>query len=523
MNAPSPLAGFSLDEVEAELLRLDCEESLLRFVEHLWPVLEPATPFVPGRPVDAICEHLEAVSRGEITRLLINVPPGSMKSLLTCVFWPAWEWTTRPHLRYVAFSYNRDLTKRDNLKFKMLLESERYQRLWGSNARRKANRFDLVKVGEEKVSNTATGEKFASSAGGTSTGARADRVIADDLHNVKDQESALIRQGTTEWFITGMSNRLNDMRKSAIVVIMQRVHEDDVSGVILSELADEYCHLMIPAEYEEDRAYPNAIGWQDWRTREGEPFWPDRFPPDGFGVQKKRAYAWAGQYQQRPEPKGGGILKRDHWQAWTSPMMPAFSFIVAAVDTAHTEDRENDPSALTIWGVWEHRGQPSAMLISAWHDHVTINRLVKVTGAYCRNFKVHRLLIEAKANGHALAQELQRMYLGEDKAWGVTMVDPRKQGGDKVARVHAVTHLFEDGLVWAPFDRASGMPMAFADKVIEECAKFPRASHDDLVDTAVYCLRYLRDSGMLIRAPEVKERDARERAFRPERAPIYDV
>lgn len=522
MNALASISGFDLDQIEGELLRVDCEESLLRFVEYMWPVLEPATPFVPGKPVDAICDHLEAVSDGRITRLLINVPPGSMKSLLTCVFWPAWEWTTKPHLRYATFSYSAVLTERDNIKFRMLVQSDRYQRFWGSEAKRKDARFILDQTGVTKVSNNRTGEKFASSVKGTSTGARADRVVLDDPHSTKEAESAAVRETTTEWFLTGMSNRLNDMKRSAIVVIMQRVHEDDVSGVILAEELG-YCHLMIPAEFEEDRAFENEVGWVDWRTYEGEPFWPDRFDPKDFFVQKKRAYAWAGQYQQRPEPKGGGILKRDHWQAWTSPMMPAFTFIVAAVDTAHTEDRENDPSALTIWGVWEHKGQPSVMLISAWHDHVTINRLVKVTAAYCRNFKVHRLLIENKANGHALEQELQRMYLHEDKTWGVTMVDPRKHGGDKVARVHAVQHLFEDGLVWAPFDRESGMPIAFADKVIEECAKFPRGSHDDLVDCVVYCLRYFRDTGMLIRQPEVKERDAQERAYRRPMEPLYDV
>jgi predicted phage terminase large subunit-like protein len=520
MNALASIDSFSLDQIEAELLRLDCEESLLKFVEHMWPVLEPATEFVLGRPLDAICEHLEAVSDGRITRLLINVPPGSMKSLLVDVFWPAWEWTTKPHLRYVSFSYNARLTEQNNGKFRDLVLSEEYQKLWGPNAKRKEARFTMEKVGEQTVSNSRKGRKIATGVGGTGTGLRGDRVIFDDPHNVADQESAPIREKTTEWFITGMSNRINDQRKSAIVIVMQRVHEEDVSGVAISESLG-YCHLMIPAEFEEDRAFENDIGWIDWRTYEGEPFWPERFPPEKFAVAKRRAYAWAGQYQQRPEPKGGGILKRDHWQAWTSSMMPAFSFIVAAVDTAHTEDRENDPSALTIWGVWEHKGQPSVMLISAWHDHVTINRLVKVTAAYCRNFKVHRLLIESKSNGHALEQELRRMYLGEDKTWGVTMMDPKKQ--DKVARVHSVTHLFEDGLIWAPFDKESGMPLAFADKVIEECAKFPRGSHDDLVDTSVYALRYLRDTGMLIRPPEVKEREAERTRYRRDPEPLYDV
>ena len=156
------------------------EEGLHAFVQHFWHILEPQTEFVDGWPLHTICEHLQAVSEGRITRLLINVPPGFMKSLLVDVFWPAWEWATfGPHLRYVTFSYSSDLTRRDNRRFGALVGCREYQELFG-------DKVVLVKQGEEMVSNTATGWKLASSIGGVGTGERGNRVILDDPHNVKE-------------------------------------------------------------------------------------------------------------------------------------------------------------------------------------------------------------------------------------------------------------------------------------------------------------------------------------------------
>ena len=286
---------------------------LLEFVRYFWDVLEPQTPFVEGWALDAVCEHLEAVTSGEITRLLINVPPGFMKSLLTDVFWPAWEAgpMNMPHLRYVAFSYAAALTERDNGKYRDLILSEKYRELWSAS-------FRTRKVGETKITNDKTGSKLATSVGGVGTGERGDRIIVDDPHNVKDGESEIIRSETVRWFREALSNRLNNMETSAIVVIMQRVHESDVAGTILSEGFADYVHLMIPMEFDSGRRCSTIIGWEDPRTEDGELAWPERFPPavvDGIKIALG-PYAYAGQYQQSPSPRGGGIFKRDWFQLW---------------------------------------------------------------------------------------------------------------------------------------------------------------------------------------------------------------
>ena len=173
---------------------------LLQFVKDFWHVLEPETKFVDGWPLEVICRHLEAVTAGEINRLLINVPPGFMKSLLTDVFWPAWEWgpMNLEHMRYVTFSYSSSLTERDNQRFGDLICSEEYQELYG-------DRVQVKKRGEKIVSNARTGWKLASSIGGVGTGQRGNRIILDDPHNVKEAESDTVRQEAVRWFREAMS------------------------------------------------------------------------------------------------------------------------------------------------------------------------------------------------------------------------------------------------------------------------------------------------------------------------------
>jgi hypothetical protein len=189
----SDLAYFMARPADAldELDRIDCEESLLAFVKRMWPVLEPGRALVDGWPLEAVCEHLEAITYGHLQKVLINVPPGFMKSLLTDVFWPAWEWGPRqlPWHRYVAFSYSASLTERDNRRFRDVMMSRDYGRLFGG-------KFALTSIGQTLVSNNQTGWKLATSIGGVGTGERGDRVILDDPHNVKESESDATRLET---------------------------------------------------------------------------------------------------------------------------------------------------------------------------------------------------------------------------------------------------------------------------------------------------------------------------------------
>lgn len=516
------------------------EGGLLEFVRDFWHVLEPGRAFVEGEVIEAICDHLEAVEAGDINRILMNVSPGFMKSLLVNVFFPAWVWgpKNRPDARFVAFSYAAYLTERDNGRFLTLVSSPKYQAMYG-------DRVKLTEVGKVRVANTATGWKFASSVGGVGTGERGDFVLFDDPHNVKESESDPVRSETVRWFREGMQNRLNDLTTGAIIVIMQRVHEMDVSGVIVAEYP-EYVHLCIPMEYEAGRHCETSIGWSDWRAEDGELAWPERFSYEQLEPFRRLPFLWSGQYQQRPEPRGGGIIKREWWRLWddeeaaqhgvNSGAFPPMELIVASLDPAYTQKEENDPSALTIWGLWRDRYEnPNIMLMNAWakrleiHGPQVVRRpgesdaaylerqkadwgLVEWTVHSCKRFKVDHLLIEAKASGISVFQEIRRLNRTSD--WSTALVNPGKE--DKVSRAYAVQPHFANGQVFAP-DRT------WADLVISQCATFPKAAHDDLVDTATQALRWFREKGLLQRSDEIAAAQAAENTHRSPERPIYDV
>ena len=295
---------------DAERIRSRCQ-TLAGFVREAWHVLEPTQPYIHGWHIDAICSHLEAITNGTFlemglsNRLLINVPPGTMKSLLVSVLWPAWEWgpMAMPGMRYLSTSYSDSYVKRDSRRMRDLIKSEWYQSLWPE--------VHLSREGESSFANDKTGFRegvpFSSMTGG-----RGDRVIIDDPHSTETAESPAERQRTTRIFRESVPSRVNDPERSAIVVIMQRLHEDDVSGQII-KLGLGYQHLMLPMKYEPERACRTALNFEDPRSYEGELLFPERFPPEVLERDQKALtdYAVSGQYQQRPVPREGGMFKRD--------------------------------------------------------------------------------------------------------------------------------------------------------------------------------------------------------------------
>src|SRR5579864_4054381 len=262
-------------KVEREL----ATRSLREFVRQAWHVVEPSTIFVPGWHIDAIIEHLEAVSAGRIRSLLINVPPRHMKSLLVSVFWPAWEWIRWPERRWLFASYAESLAIRDNLRSRRLIQSAWYQGNWG-------DRFQFAGDQNEKhkVETDRGGHRIAVGTGGSATGEGGDRLVIDDPHNIGEIESTLVRKGALDWFDTVWSTRANDPKTTARVIIMQRSHSDDLSGHVLEQ--GGYEHLSIPAEYEGD-SRKTAVGWSDPRREEGELLWPERFGPAEIAEAKR--------------------------------------------------------------------------------------------------------------------------------------------------------------------------------------------------------------------------------------------
>ena len=307
----------------------ESSRSLLDFASHHWHAVEPGRPFARGKAIEAIAHHLEAVESGQIRKLLINVPPGFTKSMMTSVFFPAWIWGPRdkPWAKFIAWSYADQLTIRDNRRCRQIVECEEYRRRWGRRVKivggkEEQSGFDLAGDQNAKMrfDTDRRGFKLASSVGGAGTGERADFLIIDDPHSVLGAESDTVRERTIQWFAETLPTRVNDQGKSAIIVIMQRIHANDVSGHILAhDLGFE--HLLVEMEYEPDHPAriamkPSTIGYMDWRTTPGELAWPERFSRDAVEDLKKTLRSWGGSYaesgqlRQWPHARGGGMFKR---------------------------------------------------------------------------------------------------------------------------------------------------------------------------------------------------------------------
>ena len=538
------LENYTAEELLILVDKADCEESFVDFIKLAWHVVEPGQEYLHNWHIDLIAEHLTAITNEMMiddekyyNRLLINVPPGAMKSLLVGVFWPAWEWgpCNMPYLRYVCASHGLDLAIRDSTKMRRLIQSDWYQARWGDSVQLTGDQN-----AKTKFETTATGFRQAIAAGGI-TGARGDRVIIDDPHTVESAASDQMRATTIEWFEQAVPTRLNNPDKSAIVVIMQRLHEEDVSGVIIDKQLG-YDHIMLPMEFDSSRAGPTMLGWEDPRGEHGSDplLFPERFPRHVVERDKKimGPYAVSGQFQQTPTPAGGGIIKRDWWNLWEHETFPAFDYIIGSLDTAYTTKTENDFSAMTIWGVFTEdpiaadgmktpggrfdmykkersykAPHPKVMLIYAWQERLELHELVTKVAETCKRFKVDSILVEDKAAGHSVMQELRRLY----NHLGFTVIPDNPKSMDKPSRLYSVQHLFSEGLVYAP-------DKSWADQVITQTVNFPKAKHDDLVDTVSMAMRYLRRTGLISRPEEIQNEYDNSRIHKgAPPAPLYAV
>lgn len=290
---------------ELELRRILCRESLHEFVKEFWSVVE-SQPFVDGWHIRVICEHLEAVTRGDIKRIVVNVPPGTGKSMLISVLWPVWTWVKNPALRYFCASYDQKLSTRDSVRSRALIESNKYQQMFGH--------YRIVKGQDLKTyyETDKGGWRLATSVGGHGTGEHPDVLLVDDAHNVQQAESEVERQAVMDWWDLTMSSRgmVRDVRR---VIIMQRLHERDLTAHVLGK--GDFVHLCLPMRYEPDRACYTPLGKADPRTEEGELLIPQLFTEEIVCDLEKSLgeYGRAGQLQQRPAPRGGGMFKSDYF------------------------------------------------------------------------------------------------------------------------------------------------------------------------------------------------------------------
>ncbi len=508
---------------EAERL----EASLIEFFEAAWPEIDPA-PFTTNWHLEAIAEHLEAVSRGEIRKLAINLPPRHGKTLLCGVAWNAWTWANRPdpaypllgpQAKFMYLSYGDQLSMDTATTTRRLIQSPWYQARWGDRVKLRGDQ-----EAKAKFDTTKGGTRISASFGGSVLGRGGDIRVIDDPHKVTEVESEDVRRRVIQTYDETIRSRVTDPKTTAEVIIMHRLHENDLTGYVLSE-DDDWVHLKLPAEYDSTRKCVTVLDWEDPRTEDGELLWPAKWGEIELAPFKRSPYLWSGQYMQSPTPRGGGIIKIYYWQDWPAEIYPPCEYVLASLDTASTEKEENDASALTVWGIFRDSvGNPKAILMYAWEGRLELHDLVFLVGMLCSveghaeidliravalfnkgeikveellRFPVMRLLVEAKHNGHSVAHELIRLF-GHAGNFSVELIDT-KVWGDKVARLIATEPLFADEMIYAPNRQ-------FAERVINNVAAAPKTTKWDTPDSMTQALLYMRRTGLLLR----KEEQARE-------------
>lgn len=459
-------------------------------------MIEPASEYVPGWHIDAISDHLEAVTRGWIRNLIINIPPRHMKSLQVAVLWPTWAWTWQPETRWLFSSYAEKLAIRDSVKSRRLINSPWYQARWG-------HVFRLTGDQNEKMrfENNKTGYRIATSVGGSATGEGGDVVVVDDPHKTQEAESETIREGVVQWWDETMSTRLNNPKTGAKVIVMQRVHELDLTGHVLEKMGqggESYEHLCLPAEYE-PKTYVTGIGFSDPRTEPGELLWPERFDQEAIQSLKVTlgSRATAGQLQQRPAPADGDIFKKAWWRFWLPVGISAPPVIVKMADGSLFEcpqitipDLEEEiqswdmtfsdtkTSAFVVGQAWGRRGADK-FLLDQLRERLDFPATLRAFQKFTqRHPRTATKLVENKANGPAVIQTLR------NKISGIVAINPR---GDKVARAHGVSPQAEAGNVYLPHPGLTSWVSEF----IENTAAFPNAAFKDEIDAMTQALARL--------------------------------
>lgn len=484
---------------QAELLHIESRSiaetqkaciKLVSFMRLAWPILHPTVPYKHNWHLELICEHLEAITFGRFkefgfdNRLLINEPPGTMKSLLVNVFWTAWEWgpARLPHMQSIATSYKETNCTRDCEKLGYILQSEWFQKHWP---------LELVRVSGHYIQNSKRGE-YRAIPFGSLTQFRADRVKIDDPHSVDTAESDADRARATIRFRESVPTRVNDPITSAIIIIMQRLHMDDISGIAI-RLELGYMHLYLPMEFEPDNRCVTPFG-EDIRTYSGELLFPDRFPRAVVDRDKKTlgSYAIAGQFQQHPAPREGGMFKK-HWfkiikaaPAEIRKHQVRKWDLAASLPTAGT-----NPDYTVGLRMGEHEGNYYIDDVvrfqeSAQRVRTAIKTLAQHDGESCH-------ILVPQDPGQAGKDQVQSI-IRENAGYRI-YADPETK--DKATRAEPFAAQLEAGniyLVEAPWN----------EKFIDELCNFP-TGHDDQVDGASGAFNYLIKKTPLVVTEELLE------------------
>lgn len=455
-----PSRDLIIDRIELE--RELCKISLTNFTKQAWHVLEPGTPFVNNWHIDAIGDHLSAVTKDQINRLAITIPPGCMKSLLVNVLWPAYEWGPLglPYYRILSAAHEESLATRDTRKMRMLIESDWFQKLWPMTLASDQNQ-------KRYFENDSTGFRQASAVKGM-TGKRGHRVIWDDPLNAYHANSQAHRDTTLMVLDETLPSRMVNPKKSAIIIVMQRLNEQDPVGHVLDRDLG-YEHLCLPMEYEPERARTTSIGFKDPRKEEGELLFPARFPRDVVERDKKAmgAYAVAGQFQQRPAPRTGGFFSWENLEVVEAG--PArYEKLVRFWDKAGTENGGARTAGVLMGmfaGLWYIIDVVTAQVEAAKRE-----RLIKSTADLDTRAVTIGIEQEPGSGGKESAQSTVRNLAGY-----VVKID--RVTGDKETRAEPYSVQVEAGNVKIVKGEWNQL-------FIDEHKSFPNGKYKDQIDAA---------------------------------------
>lgn len=479
----SPARIDSYKEAEA-LEYAHCMRDLGLYTQAAWDVLEPQTDLKWNWHHDLICEHLQACAIGQIKRLIINVAPRSTKSILASVSFPTWVWPHDPATRFLFGSFSDKLSTKHSVLRRNLIESDWYRRGFG-------HRFKLSQDVNTKseFTNNCTGQMRAGGIKSPPTGEGGDYIIIDDPHNPKGAESEAERESAIEQFDLGWSSRLNNKKTGRIIVIMQRLHEKDLTGHLLKKQG--YEHLKIPtiAEDRERMVFPITKSYVDREA--GDLMHPERDGPEEIAQAKRELgpYGFSGQHQQEPTPRSGGLFKESMFDYVKLPAAFDYRFITA--DTAYSEKKENDFTVFTAFGVLAGE----LYVLDVYREQINADKIEAAVMPFIKRYSDYGFRycwIEPKGHGIYLNQALPK------KGVMIPSEDDRKEfytdrKWDKVARANnAVPHLA---------NRKVHMNEAMANKeeLVSEALRFPKGAHDDFVDTLVDGIKlvFARQVGIL--------------------------
>jgi predicted phage terminase large subunit-like protein len=448
------------------------KRSFERFVELAWDEVEPARKYVSNGASKALIKHLQAVGDGRIKRLVIAIPPGSGKSTLCGVLFPAWQWARKPAWRVITASHAHSLAVRDSLRMRRLIESEWYRERFAINwkLREDQNRND-------DFENTLSGRRLAVGVGGALTGSRANCAIIDDSLNAVDANSSVEIAKVNEWFDQALSTRLDDPDNASIVVIQQRLHDNDLIGHLTRRGGFEL--LVLPAEYDPERPTKTSI-WQDERTESGQILAPEIHSARFLAEQRKvlGSFGYANQYQQSPIPQEGGIFKLSWFKYFDEA--PKFEEIVISVDCAAKQTTTGSNTAILVGG----RKDANRYLLDLVVGHFSTSETVTLIKTLAAKYNPSRILVEEKAAGPSVIEHLKTEF---------SNIIPINPGSDsKESRAMAIQPQVEAGSVLL----LKGAP--WVDEFLAEVCAFPKGSKDDRVDTMTQLLNYWRVSGGLL-------------------------